>query len=263
MTQQVVHARVSIPSLSSLGDTYDYGFTFEATGSDTDLTMANLDEFIEYLFNNPVGPTGSTMTQSLAAWMSVNASRATNAVEIQYTDITAHLDGSAAGPAFQITNFTLAAEGGASGIPDHDSVCVGYRAPYGTDIERGVSAAIKSSESAVDQGAPATHTGITKPRARDRGRIYLGPWDTAANAAGVPAPTLLSDLGIWANELIGTKNPGAPNQFNFVQWSRAAARVQSCSFYYVDEGFATQRRRGDTTLNRVHTWVSGTNPGDI
>lgn len=256
MTQQVVRARVSIPNSGSLEDQTSFDVYLEATGSNTNLDFGTSETPFDAIatFLNVVGTGGAN---PLSTYMSNDLSRTANAVKIDWTDITAHLDGSPAGTPFRTDTFTLGAAGGATNpLPAQLAVCVGYRRAYGTDLEHGTSASLPSTESAVDQGAPATHMGVTRPRARDRGRFYLGPFNTQglSSVNGLPYAFLLSDIGKTSDRLFKTHNIGAANQFNVVQWSRRGASIGNVAFYYVDEAFCTQRRRADTTANRVHSW---------
>jgi hypothetical protein len=66
---------------------------------------------------------------------------------------------------------------------------------------------------------------------------------------------MLTDIAEAVNGLIDTHNTISANQFNVVVWSRRDADVEPATFYYVNEDFAYQRRRQDTTQARVHAWV--------
>lgn len=141
---------------------------------------------------------------------------------------------------------------------------LGYRADYGTAIEHGPITNLPSDDDAIDQGAPPTHLGRSRPRARLRGRFYLGPLEWIAlasssagpgNIAGALHSLFKSDLAGAFNALAQTFFPGAPDQFNLVQWSRRSAAVNAVRWYYVNEFAATVRRRTDVTQARVHNWV--------
>lgn len=261
MTQQVVHARITLPQVNTLEDQASIGLTIEATGSNTTLDLPGIiDPALIGYINGPV--TG--MTNPLAYYLSPDISRATNAVQITYTDVTAHLDGSPAGSPVHVSSFTLGAAASAAGLPTQVAACVGYRAPYGSDVERGTTATLPSTDAAIDQGAPSTHSGVTRPRARDRGRIYLGPLNkvcshnlqVASGSVNLLDSAFVTDLTAWCHAVFLTHLSGDPNQWNVVNWSRRAARVQSVGFFYVDEGFSIIRRRGDTTEARAHNWVA-------
>ena len=252
MTQQVVHVRVSLPDTATQEDTSSQSYTVEATGSDPNVDFGQLDIFFADIYNNVLG----AMSTYLARYLSNNLDRSAGAVKVVYTDITGHLDGSAAGPPVHTSAFTLAAPATANALPAEVAMVVTYRAGYGTDLERGpVSSSLPSSESAIDQGAPTTHSGVTRPRARDRGRIYHGPFNlNTINAAGAPTPTFKADLGFWANDVFGVQLFGAHNQFQCQVWSRRKASVAQPLWWAVDDSWSSQRRRGDTAAARVHTY---------
>lgn len=261
MTQQVVHARINFPNAASFADASSIGLTFEATGSDASLTMSEVDTAIEGFLN---GLTGAQVA-SVASYLSPDISRAAGAIQVLYTDVTDHLDGSNAGGPFRSYNSTLAAAGVASPMPPGICCTVGYRAAYGSDIEHGPSVTLPSSEAAIDQGAPATHLGSSRPRARDRGRFYLGPLNvgafeihTGGGQGGQFTGPFKADMTEAVNNLLEAKNPGAHDQFQVVIWSRRAATVKTTSFYYVDDSASYQRRRADENTNRVHNWVTVT-----
>ena len=129
------------------------------------------------------------------------------------------------------------------------------RADYGSTIEHGpTSTSIPSSDAAQDQGAPATHTGKTRPRASLRGRVFIGPL-----TAGVPdsnghvtasAATVVQDA---FDDLVGALSALA-NSTTIVVWSRATASVAAVTWRIVPPIFGSQRRRVDPDAFRVHQW---------
>lgn len=256
MTQQVCKARVVLPSIVNGTDNCSMDFTFEATGSDTGLDFTDSitpQSALTDFFNTAVG------SEPVAYYLSSDLSRASNACSISWTDVTAHLDGSPAGTPFRTDFFTLGASGGGFPMPPQFAAVVAYRRDYGSDLEHGASASLPSSESAIDQGAPATHTGVTRPRARDRGRIYVGPLTSlvqGSTGGGTWAATFATNLVDSFNSLANTQNPTLHNQFNLVQWSRRGASINSVRWYYLDENGGIIRRRGDTTQSRVHPWTA-------
>lgn len=258
MTQQVCRARVTLPSLVNGTDNVHMDFYFEATGSNPNLDFSTAETpqlWLEQFFTATAG-----VTHPMGAYISQDISRAANACTIDWTDVTAHLDGSPAGTAFRTDAFTLPACVGGFPLPPQVAAVVAYRRAYGSDLEHGATSSLPSSEAAIDQGAPATHTGTTRPRARDRGRFFFGPLASPccdpAGGGALVGVSFKNDLQASLALLYPTANSGAANQFNVVQWSRRAASVADVNYYYVDESFGTVRRRGDTTQSRVHPWVS-------
>lgn len=251
MTQQVAHARVIFTSSNVNVDNSSFGLTFEATGSDTALD-----------FTDSETPTTAvtTFVNGFATLISDAISRSTNATLIEWYDVTANLNGSPAGAPFRTDAFTLGASSGAESMPPGLAACVSYRRAYGTDSEHGVSAAIPTGDRAVDEGAPSTHTGITKPRARDRGRLFIGPINLSMLASsaqdGEMAPGAVTTIESAVNGLANTKNALSHNQFNWVQWSRQNASVANVAFYSMPYGISYQRRRADEQLTRVSSWTA-------
>jgi hypothetical protein len=258
VTQQVIHARVSLPSADTFEDLASFGLTFEATGSSPTITLSDIDLVLEDFLNNPTG----VMAHAICWYMSSGISRVANACTITYYDVTAQLGGLSLGAPIGITPFTLGATdpGPVFPLPSQVAVCIGYRAAYGTDQEHGVAETVPSDARAIREGAPATHAAVSKPRASDRGRFYLGPLQSELldSTPGEIAPSAYADFDIAANVLLSTQGAGLAGQFNAVVWSRRLARVKQVKFFYVDEAFATIRKREDTTANRVHTWVGTT-----
>lgn len=234
MAQQVLHARVLLASTNSLVDNPSIDLYFEATGSDVSIDFSQPETpttDIKFFFNSVTG----SQSKAVEYYLSNALDTSTNACKIEYYDVTTHLDGTNAGSPIRIDTFTL--PGGAPGpaLDPGAAVCCGYRRDYGSDIE---------------------HVPGSRPRARDRGRIYLGPLSIAALASGGSqvAALAVQDIGIAFDFLAQTSNLGQPSQFNLVQWSRKNASVASVRWFFVDEGFTYQRRRGDDTANRVHNW---------
>src|SRR5580658_2383011 len=260
MAGQVYHCRVIFPDGNTLEDTASIGLTFWATGTGGTLDHNAITTLISDYFNN-VG-----VTRAPCYYLSGAISRAAAGCSIEYYDVTANLNGATLGsPVFTDTWTLGSGESGAPELPSECAVCVGYRAAYGSDPEKGASGAIPSTDQAIDEGAPATHTGIIKPRSRDRGRFYFGPLGAGAlKSLTLPGAgwanwvdlTCSSDLNAANQVLMTTQNLAAADQYNMVVWSRRAAAVKPIVYQYVDEGIASQRRRGDTTINQVHSWLA-------
>lgn len=257
MTQQVIKAQVRFFTSATHTDSSSFDLYFEATGSDSNITMTNpghddppgvIDKFLNHTYS--VSP----LSESLSG----DISRVTG-YQVDYTDITAHLDGSPAGAPFRSdTGLTLAANTVGIALPPACAAVVGYRRSYGSDIEKGSPTSLPSSEAAIDQGAPATHIGSPRPRARDRGRFYFGPLasDALATNDGLLAPSFVARLQPAVVDLFTEHNPGRFDQFSVVQWSRRNASVAPVGFYFIGEAMGYIRRRADENALRVHTWVS-------
>jgi len=207
----------------------------------------------------------TTITGQAAALGTYLANSLSRTASISVYDVTTELGGTPAGVPIYIPTFTLPAASSNQDLPAAAAVCCGYRAAYGTDMKAGAVTELPSPKRAIKDGAPATHMGTTRPQARDRGRFYFGPLNSSASAAFISesprpdgdqvAPALRSDLFLQLGQLGEQQDIGGTNPMNWVVWSRRAASVKEIAFTYVDEGFATVRRRQTTALARAHSWA--------
>jgi hypothetical protein len=183
-------------------------------------------------YNDTIPPA----TQPVCHYMSNDLDRTSNSALIEWYDVTAVLNGNPAGSPIRQDMFTLGAGSALQSLPPGCACCVGYRTDYG--------------------GTPEFAPG-SRPRARLRGRFYVGPLTIGANTAsgGLLQPGLIDSLGFSFQHMARTQNTGAANQFRLVQWSRKAAAVHPITNYFVDEACTYQRRRADDTANRVHDWL--------
>lgn len=242
MTQQVIHCRAKMKSRDPEVDDPSFGFTFEATGSDANFTFDNTSPVAALLFildgtTSYVQNTSSVITlgNALGTWLSAVCSRNAGDAQVITTDITAFLNGAAAGPPLRIDTTTLPVSSSSVGHPEGVSAGVSWRAPYGSTSEF----------------APGA-----RPRARYRNRAYLGPLnrntqDTDATGASRVGTTLQGDISTYMgilstnNTTIGTN----AKQWDLVAWSRKDAMVRDAEFYAVSERFDYQRRRTERITN--------------
>jgi len=247
-----------IPSTHDHIDNVSFSLILEATGSDVGLDFST-SQTPQALLEAFLNSTLAGQTNPLCYYISGNMSRATNACSISWTDITAALNGTPAGSPFRTDQFTLGASSGHADLPPGCCAVIALRADYGSELEHGVTVSMPSTDSAIDQGAPATHMGVERPRARSRGRLYFGPLENYASPstnAGLLSSTFAADLATAVNGLIDTHNTVSANQFNVVNWSRRNASVAPYTHYFINEAFGYQRRRADVTETRVHNWVA-------
>jgi hypothetical protein len=235
VTQQVLKARyiIELANVQIPNPTVD--FVFEATGSDTSLDFSDSTSNPLIVLNNFWSSLGPGQTHQLSNYMSSEAVRSYGNT-VEWYDITAHLDGSPAGSPVRID--TPGWSGIIMGSTDlHPALCgvAAYRRAYGTAQEV---------------------VGHTRPRARDRGRIHIGPLRDVAMASGTgqAAPAFQLDLLGAMSGLAGTHNFGLHNQFNWVQWSRMNASVGNISQIATQYGLGVDRRRVDESNSRVLGW---------
>ena len=194
------------------------------TTADTDTIAIALDAF----YNGVTAPG----TVALSAFL---ANQVSNTIKptLRYYDVTAHLDGSPAGSPFltrPAVNVITNNAANPPSIPAEVAICLTLKSAYGTDPEFGP----------ID---PATGK-KSRPRARDRNRIYIGPLniDTCGQEAGIgdvrPASLVINALVGGAGGLVGLTTP------SLAVWSRRAKTFDPCVGGWVDNAFDTQRRRG-------------------
>jgi hypothetical protein len=235
VTQQVVKCVWSLPSSNPQMPTPSIDFVFEATGSNvnidwtatiTPLTVINA--FWNELY------TGASAVP--AAYLSSEYARGATPV-IEVYDITAHLDGSPAGSPIKIeTDYLVATMLGTSDLHPALVGVLAYRRVYGSDPEV---------------------MGATRPRARDRGRLHIGPLRNVAmdDGTGKMHPQFATDLFYAAYGTANTQNPGAANQFDWRAWSRKNASVGRIAFAATQYGLGIDRRRVNETNSRVLPWA--------
>jgi hypothetical protein len=198
-----------------------------STGLPSSTDLENLTVDISNFYN--VVPSGHN---ALAGFIAPCISRTAFASKIKWYDLTGHLDGSAHGSPFATTEFTLSdAVSGAQGLPSEVAVCMSFRAGYGSDPE---------------------FAGSTRPRARDRGRIFLGPLTKSVceevTNSRVRVSQSFRETVIDRAEALIASTTGA-----WSVWSRAAGTLDPVVAAWVDDAFDTQRRRGEAPQGRLQT----------
>jgi hypothetical protein len=156
---------------------------------------------------------------------------------VRHYDVTTHLDGSDAGSPLRIGFLDLLGAPGTGtysglNLPAEVATCLSFHSAYGSDVEFGVG---------------------SRPRARDRGRVYIGPLNGASiNIEGTThraiVGTEIRDALIHAAQAM--RAALAPDIL-WCTWSRKAARVGPVTHCSVDDAFDTQRRRGERALSAV------------
>jgi hypothetical protein len=161
---------------------------------------------------------------------------------VELYDLTGHLDGSPHGsPVFTAAPSwsQLGSVGTGSSVGNQLAACIIAHADYDVP-EQGAAAAIPTSERAQDEGAPPTHTGIPRLRARERGRIMLGPVvsaivpDTNFNPSFTAAAT---NTFMQASQTL----MAAPVSWSV--WSRRDSQLRHITHGWVDHGVKTMRKR--------------------
>jgi hypothetical protein len=126
-------------------------------------------------------------------------------------------------------NLLPAPVSGAKSLPSEVAICLSFASVYGSAIE---------------------FQGETRPRARHRGRVFLGPLESAAitdDSLGraIPTTNMVADITGAAGFLSTTST------VSWSQWSRKDGIFRAVSRYWVDDAFDTQRRRGEKARSRT------------
>lgn len=176
---------------------------------------------------------------AVAGWLAETVSRAANACRLDAYDLTGALGGGPHGSPFATRLWTLGANAfGNPALPSEVAAVLSFHSDLDGIPER-------------DPGPPQT-----RPAARRRGRVYIGPLDRqAADSAANTIPVTLRSGLVDTLNAAATLLAGAASA-SWSVWSRAGA-----AFYgpmvggWVDDAFDTQRRRGEAATIRT-TWTA-------
>lgn len=178
---------------------------------------------------------GTSPNQPIYTYLSSSLSTAANANTIAYYLLDGHLDGSPHGSPIRTDHWSLGGHSSSEPFPDEVAVVLSYHRNYGTDVEFGTG---------------------TRPRARDRGRVYIGPLSTSAGTTNLTTgevfvtTAFITDLTDAAHQL--TVFPSATP---WVQWSRTKADTALVVGGWVDNAFDSQRRRSNQATVRT-AWTA-------
>lgn len=214
-----------LESLDSTVDNASIGLVFDGSGTTSFGGLAPVFTALETFWNS----TYLTQSASIAHYISEVMSRSTNASQMEVYDITGHLDGSPHGAPVAIHNWTLGTTDNTTSYPEGVAATVSFRADYGTDVEFGPG---------------------TRPRARDRNRVYIGPLNGYAFTTDVTThrclldPTFVSNLLKALNGISQTIDLSG-GDWNLRVWSRKNAGVKVPTTGFMDNRPDYQRRRSD------------------
>lgn len=159
--------------------------------------------------------------RAVAEFIGGQISRAANATTIDLYDLTGHLDGSPHGSPLYTRSFTLGSEAN-SELPSEVAACLSFHSDLSGLLE---------------------HSGSTRPAARRRGRVYIGPLNDLGNTNATSQPMLNDSirdcLSAAAITLAGAVSAG------WRVWSRAGSALYGPIVGgWIDNAYDTQRRRG-------------------
>lgn len=221
-----IHATVTMPARSGLArDNVVNSFTFDTID---DLSPTLFDEITSQL-HDFYELADALVVTPISRYIGNFIDRALPPMVRMY-DVTGHLGGTPAGSPIAIRDFPapLTAAASSTDIPSEVAVCLTMAAAYGADVEFGPG---------------------TRPRARDRARVYIGPLNITAvtTFGGIcrPDPAFRDNL---AEAGVRLARGGALAQL--VIWSRVGGTTKTVLNAWVDDATDTQRRRGQRPIVR-------------
>lgn len=217
---------VKLPRVSGVPrDVVENTFAFTKAGS-TDIDLAQLGTQLQKFYNRDNSITGGT--RKVAQYINETVSRALP-THIEMYDIDVP------GPPIHDTTFTLAAV-----LSGSESSCLPDACAMGVTIH-------------ADLSTVSEHSGATRPRARRRGRFFVGPLIAAEmvdTTSGVPR------IGSGPRDTAGfsiVNTMGDCFDFAGAQlcvWSRVDHALRPVVGVWIDNRFDTQRRREEEASSR-------------
>lgn len=224
-------ARVTLHQTSGLPEddiVQDYAYTFPSgTPANADFSALR-GHIVDFLATDATGPTSAP-----SKWMSGIVDRTTSA---QF-DVYAVPDtvGNLGSPVYSSSFGPLSAlVGTASNLPSECAVVLSYNADLTGVLEE---------------------SGTTRPRARRRGRLYVGPLNQrvidASDPTAIPRPTanFLTALRVGAKDYLF--DAAALDGWEWAVWSRADWTMRDVVAVSTDDAFDTIRSRGEDATART------------
>lgn len=198
--------------------------------TDYDTAMADIWKF----FNGASGGTGT-----ITYYLGPQIYRATNSVLMDAYSMDLASTNNVFGSPVRTAQKTPGAPAATSPLPNEVAMTLSYRAGYGSDPE---------------------HVGTTRPRASDRGRLYLGPLHTGVMGS-VTAPNGTITVNIQAAIIIAVlsaystlKTDLAGHSWTLSVWSRKERLLKDVAYKAMDNSLDTQRRR-EVEPPSLQAWV--------
>ena len=229
--------------------------TFHFTGDPTGDLDAGIRHWVDVFYNSTMPTSGHNIAHYISDFVIHDDPSSVGRISVYLMPPT----GTPLGSPIYEDHFGLIGASGDRAMPNEVALCLSYAANTDGVLEVGPGATdIPTSESAQDQGAPATHSGATRPKARTRGRIYIGPLniDAITNESGdptYPAPDnmFISTLKESAENFAARVAAGG---YTWCVWSQRELAMRFVTQGWVDNAWDTQRRRGVAPTTRT-SWV--------
>lgn len=224
-----VLARISLAVIDPTVDPISFSFAFHSDVA-TDFGSAGPLQTALHNFLNQIGDiTGAV--HPIQYYLPPVIDGTTGHTTFTLYDITGHLDGSPHGAPVVVWADTVAPPLASSltPIPEGCAAAISFRSEYGTDVEYG--------------------TGGTRPRSRDRNRVYIPinshalSFDGTTNRAELNAQCITDMLG--ALHKLSETIDVSGQAWNLRVWSRKDAALKVPSESWMDNRPDYQRRRTD------------------
>lgn len=197
-------------------DRFQNVFHFIKTGSPTNTDYAEIGAALNSFYTADTGAQVSTLMSYMAR------------------------DQISASPLPFVTHYELLT-GGETGSPEAQSDLLGWSSSVTNDLPH--EAAICLSFYSDLDDIPEEQ-GLTRPASRRRGRIYLGPLNTAALGADGRISSSVGIDMIYAAERLRTWSGFTALNLGWAVYSRTDDQARVVVGGWVDNAFDTQRRRG-------------------
>lgn len=240
LVRAVMEASTGLPTDRVVND-FAYTGALPLVGGGIDAVVGAIDGFYN---------AGATGPDRLSWYLSAFISRAAT----HHLEFYRIVDGPLGSP-FHIRPWLGPANPGFSPtfFPPEVSAVLSFHADLVDVAEFGAPEAIPSTDAAIDQGAPATHVGTPRPKARRRGRVFVGPLNNAALNEDTPTCPLSAAFTLAlrsaGSRLITDLASDGVNGWGV--WSRRDKAVRLVTGGWTDDAPDIQRRRGITPTTRA------------
>lgn len=184
---------------------------------------------------------GSSFNNPIAHYLSTELSRVSGANRVNIYDLEGELSGTPHGSPIYSDPWTLSAAGTSTPLPG-EVACV-------LTLE-GVG---RAAAAVAVAGGGTGPTGVSHPKARHTGRVYIGPCNSLATALANQAARphqVFRDTILAAALQLDAALEAAGSDYDLGVWSRADAGVRAIEAVSIDDAWDTQRRRGVEATER-------------
>lgn len=235
---------VHLPDVNGIpADDTINSFVFDSLGAAVPALCDAVHPLVQNFYNVlDVAYPGSALCHYLAS----NLDRGTNKARAECYLLAPNSDTGHAvtlpmGAPIDIVPFTLGPSDGTSDLPRECAAALSYHANL-TGLAEDTP------------GGPSGPKGDLHPRARHRGRLFLGPFNNTVLGAGTNGPGLTANFragAAGAMKTLATAASTALEGLAWSVWSRVLGHMFPIVGGYVDDAFDTIRRRGIKSVARA------------